>query len=239
MAQRAMPFFGEPAVAAEAAFEQQAFFEYHLYTLQRRSTLADRQVKQIELLSAEAVAVTKEYYLGPGIAGTLMDHYWDRAVPGLGEKVHPEVKVVFENTEANGLGIPLPAGLVRLNKRDPKDEAVEFIGEDRIRHTPRNEKLTLTVGEAFDVVAERKQVAFELNEGRRRLREEWEIEIRNRKENEAVTVRVVERLFRGINWEIEQHSHPFQRLEARTVEFPVEVKADETVKLTYTVRYTW
>ncbi len=224
--------------ASADAFEEKAFFEYHLYTLQRPSTLADNQVKQIELLTAESVAATKHYrFVSPNLRfyGGLNQR---PEVPGLGQTENVTIVLEFDNTEANGLGKPLPAGLVRLSKRDEADDALEFIGEDRINHTPRNETLALTVGDAFDVVGERRQTDFRIDTGRKTIVERWEIEIRNRKET-TVTVEVIEPLFRWSQWEIQESSMPFTKADAQTILFAVEVEPDATATVQYAVKYTW
>ena len=203
------------AAAPAPQFEERQFFEYHLYDLQRPTTLADRETKQISLFEPAAVReVAKKYTfdaqrLGPKVAVTLE----------------------FKNSQAAGLGLPLPAGKVRIYKED-QGGAQEFAGEDQIDHTPRDEKVRLSVGKAFDVVAERKQTDF------RRLSDRvtetaFEIAVRNRK-REAVTVVVVEHPFG--DWEIVQRSHEFTKKDAVTVEFPVKVPAGAEVKVTYTVR---
>ena len=206
-------------VAKEAApFEERELFEYHLYELDRRTTVADRETKQIALfLPARVNAVQKRFTFDA-----------DR----LGPKV--VVTLEFENTQANGLGMALPGGKVRVYKQD-EDRSQEFVGEDRVDHTPRNEKLRLTVGRPFDVVAEKKQASF------RRISDRvaeaaYEIEVRNRKK-EAVTVIVVEHP-QG-DWTITERSQEFEKKDATTIEFPVRVAADGTAKVTYTVRYRY
>ena len=138
----------------------------------------------------------------------------------------------IENAEANNMGMPLPAGTVRVYKADPRGN-LQFLGEDRIEHTPRNETVRLYIGDAFDVVGTRREV-----ENRRisdNVREiTVEVEVRNRKET-PVTVDVVERVFWG-DWEILQSSHPSERLDARTAQFTVELGPDETETVRYTAR---
>ena len=143
------------------------------------------------------------------------------------------------------MGMPLPAGRIRVYKRDAADGSLEFIGEDVIDHTPREEEVLVKLGSAFDIVGERRLVSFE--HGREDnvpadrddyVQEEVEIKLRNRK-REPVTVLVKENLYRWINWEITARSHEFEKQDARTVHFPVTLEPDEEVILTYTVRYTW
>jgi len=205
-------------MAAEAApppFAERGFFEFHLYDLQRPTTIADRESKQISLFEpADVKNVEKKYTFD---------------AERLGNKVN--VTLEFKNAQASGLGMPLPAGTVRVYKQD-KDGSQEFVGEDRIDHTPQDEKVRLALGKAFDVVAERKQTNF------RRISDKvtessWEIDVRNRKK-ERVTVIVIEHP-QG-DWEITQKSSDFTKKDAQTVEFPVTIEAGGEGKLTYTVR---
>jgi hypothetical protein len=206
----------EDMMAAPAPqFEERALFEYHLYDLQRRTTLADRETKQISLFEPARVGnVEKKYTFD---------------AQRLGSKV--AVSLEFQNAKSAGLGLPLPAGKVRIYKEDT-DGTEQFVGEDQIDHTPQDEKVRLAVGKAFDVVVERAQTAF------RRISDRvtesaLEISVRNRKP-EAVTVVVVEHPTG--DWEITQQSHPFDKKDAFTIEFPVKVPAGGEVKVTYTVR---
>lgn len=227
-----------PSAAPPDQFEEKAFFEYHLYTLQRQTTLADNQIKQIELLSANEVPVRKIYRFDSSPMSFYGGLNQRPEVPGTKESRKINVVLELTNREEDKLGMPLPAGLVRLNKRDPDDGSLEFIGEDRIDHTPRNEKITLTVGDAFDIVGDTTRTDFKVETGRKMMTESWEIEIRNRKE-EKVTVEVYATLFRWSNWQITQHSQDFEKIDAQTILFPVEVEADGEKKVSYTVRYTW
>jgi len=202
-------------MAAAPQFEERQFFEYHLYDLQRPTTIADRETKQISLFE-------------PATVGSVEKKYTFDA-QRLGNKV--AVTLEFKNSKAAGLGMPLPAGKVRIYKEDAGG-AQEFAGEDRIDHTPQDERVRLSVGKAFDVVAERKQTDS------RRLSDRvnetaFEIAVRNRK-REAVTVVVVEHPYG--DWEIVQRSHEFAKKDAFTIEFPVKVPAGAEVKVTYTVR---
>jgi hypothetical protein len=207
---------GRPMEMAGApAFEEEAFFEYHLYTLDRTTTLADKETKQIALFQPTGVDVEKQYEFAA----------WK------GEKVR--VVLVFENSKDKGLGLPLPGGIVRVYKADRR-ERLQFIGEDRISHTPRDEEVRLFLGDAFDIVGERKVL------DRRRIsdrvrEEDIEISLRNRKESGEVEI-IVEELLYG-DWTILQSSLPYEQKEAQKAEFRVKVPAGEETILTYTVRY--
>jgi hypothetical protein len=136
------------------------------------------------------------------------------------------------------LGIPLPAGRVRVNQANKADGALEFIGEDVIEHTPRNETVRIRLGNAFDVVGERKQTGFHVDTAGKTITESFEIDVRNRK-TEAAAVTVREYLYRWSQWQVTARNHDFEKRDAQTIDFPLQIPADGTAKLTYTVRYTW
>jgi hypothetical protein len=203
------------AAEAEPQFEERDFFEFHLYNLQRPTTIADRETKQISLFQPATISgVEKKFTFDAQRSG-------------------PKVVVTleFDNKSSSGLGMALPAGKVRVYKKD-SDGSQEFVGEDRVDHTPRNEEVKLTVGRAFDVVADRKQTEHR-RLSNRVSENSYEIELRNRKD-EPITVQVVEHI-QG-DWEIIQFSHDYKKKDAFTVEFPILVPADGTVKMTYTAR---
>jgi hypothetical protein len=143
----------------------------------------------------------------------------------------------FVNAETNQLGMPLPAGKLRFYRRDD-DGQLEFTGENTIDHTPRNETIRLTTGNAFDLVGERKQTDFHIDTGDKRLDETFEIALRNRKTS-PVTFRVVEHLYRWNNWTLTAKSDDYTKKDAQTIEFNVPVAPDQERKVTYTVHYTW
>ena len=149
-----------------------------------------------------------------------------------------DVYLGFKNSADNNMGMPLPSGRVRVNKLDAADVTLEFIGEDKIDHTPRNENVLIKMGSAFDVVGERRQVGFSVDTSRRTMTEEIEVKLRNRK-REAVTVIVKENLYRWVNWQITSKSQDFEKQDARTIHFPVKVAADGEAVVRYTVQYTW
>jgi hypothetical protein len=205
-------------------FKEEAFFEYHIYTLQRRTTVKDNQTKQISLLSATDIPVDKKLiYRGAA-------YYYrtrHREVP----KQKVEVFIEVSNKKEHNLGMPLPNGTVRVYKRDTGG-SLQFIGEDSIDHTPKDETIKVKVGEAFDVVVERKQTVWE------KIRDKtyevaFEISIRNHKEDDVV-VKVIEPV--PGDWKMLRSSHDYEKTDAHTVEFDIPVARDKETKLLYRVR---
>jgi hypothetical protein len=209
---------------AEAEFEEKVFFEYHLYDLKRKTTIKDNETKQISLLKALDVAIQKEFL----VYGTKTYFTRPRSEPIAKQPISVYIK--FKNSEDNNLGVPLPAGIMRVYRDE--DRSLQFIGEDRIPHTPKDEEIRLKVGEAFDVVAERVQTDY--REVTSKLYEsEWEITVKNHKEKD-VTVGIVEPLLG--NWQIIRSSHPYQKVDASTIRFNVNVPSNQEVKVSYRVR---
>jgi hypothetical protein len=213
------------AKVAEAT--QEALMDYHLYSFERPTSIADNQTKQLALLSASAVPVRREYLL----AGN--EYYYRDRYGQIGQKIKPAVFIEFEN-KGGQLGKPLPAGIVRVYAKDSKG-AAQFVGEDRIEHTAKNEKLKLRLGEAFDITAERKQTNY------KRIADNvtessWRIELRNAKD-EAVTVRVQEPL--PGDWEMIQESQKHAKDSARVASWNVVVPPGDKAVLDYTVRVKW
>ncbi len=233
--------YAAKAEAAPAApqFEEKSLFEYHLYTLQRPATVADNETKQIELVTAPALPVSKTFvYDGANLRGYGGWYYGSRDNRDLGVPSNTKVSVYleFDNKESGGLGVPLPKGTVRVFKRD-SDGSAQFIGEDAIDHTPKDEHLRIKLGEAFDIVGERKQTSFKTVVSGHVYDESFQITLRNHKK-EATTVRVVEVLYRWSDWEIRQESTRHEKIDSQTVVFPVTIPADGEAKVDYTVRYT-
>lgn len=213
-------------VASPAPFAEQSFFEYHLYSLQRPTTIKQQQTKQVSLLSADKIPVTKRYvFFGA-------PRYFQTRYTGLLPKQKVGVFVEIANKKEHNLGMPLPKGTLRVYKADG-DGSLQFIGEDRIDHTPKDEMVKIKMGDAFDIVGERKQtdwrmIADNLYEAA------FEISLRNHKE-EAVTVRVIEPMMR--DWEILTSSHRHEKTDAHTAQFEIPVAQDGETKLTYRARY--
>ena len=213
------------ADAAQGGFEEKPFMEYHLYTLKNKSTLLNNQIKQIQFIEpVENVKVNKK------LVYELSSLNW------LNRKNKVQVKIEFDNKIENSLGIPLPKGKVRVFKRDSSDNAVEFVGEDSINHTARDEKLSLYIGDAFDVVAETKITSAKHSTGYQR--ETKEIELKNSK-NEDVVVYVKERVAKGYNLNISDNSSDYEKEDAYTMVFKVNIKANSNAIIEYTSTVTW
>lgn len=225
------------------AVTEKSFDEYHLYNVERATTLRDRETKQVEFVRADGVTSTR-FYVYDG-AKLNMNQYrgWsaDRLMQQreFGTQSNNRVWVMreFENTKDNGLGIPLPAGKTRFYERDD-DGQLEFTGENAIAHTPQGETVRVYTGDAFDLVGERKCVSFNINTSERWVDELFEIAVRNRKQ-EPAEIRVVEHLYRGANWEIRSANLEYATTDVQTVEFRVPLQPDEEKKVTYLVHYTW
>ena len=217
-----------PAAAPVPGITQQALFEYHLYTLERPTTLANNQTKQVALLQAAGTPVRKELLL----AGD--PHYYVAQVGEIGRRLKVGVFVEFENREAGGLGLPLPKGVVRVYQRDA-DGRAQFVGEDRIDHTPKNEKVRLRLGDAFDVTADKKQTDYRVRQqpGKRdAIETAYEIVLRNAKA-EAVTVTVREPV--PGDWTMLQESQRHAKAAAGTAQWQVSVPAGGSSTLAYRV----
>lgn len=222
---------------------EKAFDEYHLYTLARTTTLHDRETKQVEFVRAANV-LTKQLYIYDGVKidpNRYNGWNWEniRNNAEYGTESNPKIWVMreFSNSEANHLGMPLPKGRVRFYRRSD-DGQIEFTGENVIDHTPRDETLRIYTGNAFDLTGERRRTDFKLDTRGQKLDETFEIKVRNHKK-EAVDVRVVEHLYRWINWDVPVHSDSFKKTDSKTIEFPVTLAPDEEKVITYTAHYSW
>ncbi len=204
--------------------EEEAFAEYHLYTLPRRTTIKQNQSKQVSLLSASDVGVKKLYEYRGNVA-----YYSSKIAPLKNENV--DAFLVFKNSEANRLGVPLPEGVIRVYQED-KEGTLQFAGEDRIKHTPKDEEVKLRLGKAFDIVGERVQKDFQ-KIGPNITESEFEITVRNHKAIDVV-VDVVEPMCG--DWTIVKSSMEYEKKDAFTVLFHLPVKADSESKVSYRVR---
>jgi hypothetical protein len=206
---------------------EQALFEYHLYTLPRKTTVADNQTKQVELLSAANVSVTKTLELRGS------PYYYRQQTPDLGTRLKVGTYVTFHN-QGGDLGIPLPAGVIRVYKRDTSGTA-QFIGSDRIDHTPKGEVVRLHLGDSFDVTANKKQTDFHIVDGIT-FESAYEIVLRNAKKT-AETVLVVEPI--PADWTVLQTSSPFVKSSSSTASWTLTVPPGGSTTLTYRVRVVY
>ena len=229
------------ALAAPAPVTEKAFDEYHLYTLPRPTLLRDREVKQVEFCRAADVPAARLYVYDGAQLGVYGG--WDpemaRTRPDYGTQSNTRVSAMLEfvNNKSAGLGIPLPRGTMKVYRTD-SDGARQFVGENVIDHTPAGEKVRLYLGNAFDLVGERRQTSYRVDTSKENADESYEIKVRNHKKEE-VEVRVVEHLSRWATWKIGTASDPYDRTDSRTIEFRVKVPPDGEKIVTYQVRYTW
>jgi hypothetical protein len=217
-----------PATAAQE-MTQEAFSDYHLYTMGRKTSINNAQTKQVSLLEGTGVPVTKRY-----VVEGQQWYYHNQRHPGSPIKDLVQVYYQFKNEQKGGLGIPMPAGTLRVYQQDSKG-GVQFVGEDRINHTPKDETLNVKIGNAFDVVCERNQIDFQRISGNV-YEFEYEITVRNHKAT-AVSVEVNEPI--GGSWRMLRASHEWTKTAAWAAQFKVPVAPDGTAVLKYRVRVTF
>ncbi len=215
--------------AAAPAMVEEGLFEYHLYTLQRPTTISNNQTKQVSLLSATRIPVIKEFLLKG------QNYYYRGSYGKIGQKLKVGVFVEFENKEESNLGMPLPKGVVRVYKNDKSGNA-QFVGEDRIDHTPKNEEIKLKLGDAFDVTADKKQTNFKkataIGKYSQAYTASFEIVLKNAKD-EVVEV-VVHEPIPG-DWKMKHESHAHKKVASGTAEWIIKVPAEGKTKLSYDV----
>ncbi len=227
--------------AAPPVVREKSFDEFHLYTLQRPTSLRDEETKQVEFVRSTGIHAQRLFiYDGAQMAQYA---YYNpeqiRSDANYGTASNPKVWVMeeFKNSDTNHLGIPLPKGKLRFYRRDT-DGHLEFVGENMIDHTPKDETIRVFTGNAFDVTGERKRTNYRVDSNQRWMDETFELRIRNHKK-EAVDVRAVEHLYRWTNWKISEQSSQFKKSDARTIEFPVTIAPNGEQVITYTVHYSW
>jgi hypothetical protein len=225
----ASPAALESRMEDSAQMRQESLFEYHLYTLDRPTTISDNQTKQVALVSAANVPVRKELVLRGA------DYYYMSSYGDLGQKLKVGVFVEFDNKNGQ-LGVPLPKGIVRVYKKDSAGNA-QFVGEDRIDHTPKNETVRLKLGEAFDVTADKKQTQFQKQSGSGRYNYTYDaafqIELKNAK-SEAVTVKVQEPI--PADWQMLSETHPHKKATSNTAVWTITIPPEGKTVLNYKVR---
>jgi hypothetical protein len=222
-------------------FQQKELFEYKLYSLQRRTDLGGAETKQIELVSAMN-AVARKMLIYDGLDQSW--RYWlnnagYRGQQNFGEQGNPKVGVyvAFRNDEKSGLGLPLPKGRIRVYKKDD-DGKEQFVGEDLLDHTPKDEEVRLYLGNAFDVVGQRAQTDFKNLAFNRGVEETVQIKVRNHKK-EAAEVMIYEHPWRWNEWSIVKSDSQYEKVDQSTIRFPVKIAPDKEKTVTYTIRYSW
>jgi hypothetical protein len=230
----------EDAVSSPAV-TQKAFDDFHLYDLNRTVALHDGETKQVQFIDAAGVSMKRSYLyngLGAQIQPIYAGNVYQNQGYGLGNE-NTKVVVVEEikNSETNHLGMPLPAGRVRLYRRDA-DGQMEFVGESLIGHTPTEETVKIPTGSAFDLKGSRRQTNFHVDYNAHQMDETFEITLTNQKQ-QSVNVSVIEQMYRCENWEITSKSAEFKKRDSQTLDFPVQVPAKGKTVLAYTVHYTW
>jgi len=216
------------AMGAAKVVTEKSFDEFHLYTLGNPATLRDKETKQVEFVRATGVKAERLYVFEGA------QHYNRRGVSSAGKvQVYRE----FKNSEANKLGIALPKGKVRFYSQDG-DRQLEFVGENQIDHTPKDETIRVLTGNSFDLTAEHRMMNNTEDGSNRVATQTFEIKVRNHKK-EPVEIRVLEHATHGGNWTLTAQSQPHEKKDATTFEFRVPLKPDEEKVITYTIRYTW
>jgi hypothetical protein len=227
--------------AAAPVVREKSFDEFHLYTLERPATLRDNETKQVEFVRSTGIQ-SQRLYVYDGAQVNQYAYYSPEQIrnePGYGTASNPKVWVMQElkNSETNHLGIALPKGRLRFYRRDT-DGSLQFIGENTIDHTPKDEMIRVYTGNAFDIVGERKRTNYRVDSNQHWMDETFEIRVRNHKK-EPANVRVVEHLYRWTNWKLAEQSHTSKKRDAQTIEFPVTIAPDGEQVVTYTVHYSW
>lgn len=215
--------------AAAPPMTQESFSDYHLYTVGRKTTINNSETKQISMLTGTAFPVQKRY-----VVDGQAFYYRNAQHPGAPIKDLVQVLYQLKNDEQGGLGMPMPAGTVRVYQADSRG-GLQFVGEDRIDHTPKNETVNLKIGNAFDVVAERKQTDFQ-KIATNVYELEYDITLRNHKTT-AINVEVNEPI--GGTWRILRSTHTYTKTDAWAAQFAIPVPADGATTLTYRVRVTY
>ncbi|MEO7156726.1 MAG: DUF4139 domain-containing protein, partial [Vicinamibacterales bacterium] len=218
-----------PRAAAEERMAQESFSDYHLYTVGRKTTINNSQTKQVSMFDGTGVPVAKRYV----VEG--QNHYYRNQLhPGSPIKDSVQVYYQFKNEEKSGLGLPMPAGVLRVYQQDSKG-GTQFVGEDRIAHTPKDEMLNIKIGDAFDVICERNQTDFQ-KIAANVYDVDYEITLRNHK-GTAIQVEVNEPI--GGTWRMLSSSYQWTKTSAWAAQFTVPVPADGTAVLKYRVRITY
>ena len=220
-----LPMIERTMAASSTPMTQESLFEYHLYTLAHNTNIADNQTKQVALLNAANIPIQKEYQIG---GSRSLYHGRDNE---LGSKLPVNTYILFTNDEASRLGMPLPEGIIRAYKEDQHGNA-QFIGEDNIEHTPKNEKIKLKLGTAFDITARKKQTAYK-KITKQLVESEYLFELNNAKD-QNVTVKIIEPI--PGDWRILSESHPHKKTSSNTASWSIDIPSNSKATLRYRVQ---
>ncbi|HWB59115.1 MAG TPA: DUF4139 domain-containing protein [Chthoniobacteraceae bacterium] len=224
----------------EAIVTEKAFSEFHLYTIGAPTTLRDHETKQVEFVKAQKVKAPR-IFVYDGVAVDYGTYPMQRGSGDYGIPMNKKVWVLreFKNSKENNLGIALPKGRLRFYQQDDDDgKQLEFIGENEIDHTPKDETIRVYVGNSFDLAGERRRTEYKVSKANHTVDETFEIKLRNHKKD-PVEIRAVEHLSRYDNWEIDKKAEEYTKVDSSTIEFHVPLKPDEEKVITYKVHYTW
>jgi hypothetical protein len=225
--------------AMEAPVTEKAFSEFHLYTISRPTTLRDHETKQVEFVRAQGVNAPRIFvYDGATMSYGVWPMYRGSGDYGIPTNKKVWVLREFKNSKENNLGVPLPKGRLRFYQEDTDDRSLQFIGENEIDHTPKDETIRVYMGNSFDLAGERRRTDYKVNNSNDWMDESFEIKLRNHKK-ETVEIRSVEHLSRYDNWEVKEKSDEFKKLDSHTIEFRASLKPDEEKIITYRVHYSW
>ncbi len=220
---------------------EKAFSEFHLYTISAPTTLRDKETKQVEFVKAQGVKAPR-IFVYDGATMSYGEYQGQQGEGDYGVQSNKKVWVLreFKNSKENNLGVPVPKGRLRFYQQD-EDKQLEFIGENQIDHTPKDETIRVYVGNSFDLAGERRRTDYKVSRSNHSVDETFEIKLRNHKKDEIVEIRMVEHLSRFDNWEIKDkdRSDPFTKLDSHTIEFRNTLKPDEEKVITYHVHYSW
>ncbi len=221
-----------------AGFAEKPFDEFHLYTLGRTTTLPNNSTKQLELFQAARQVPARRLLIYDALGTQFFGEPYTERDPGIAANTKVATYLEFRNDTGSGLGVPLPAGRVRVSRLDGADGSAEFIGEDVIDHTPKDSTVKLKLGNAFDVTGERRQVDYKIDTRAHWVEEEIEITLRNHKP-QPVEVQVREPMYRWSNWQMLTHSPQYQKDSAQLIHFDVSVPKEGTAVVRYRVHYSW
>ena len=221
-----------------SGFVEKPFDEFHLYTLGRTTTLPNNSTKQLELFEAARQIPARRLLIYDALGSPAFPEPFTEREPGFAANTRVDTYLEFRNDAASGLGVPLPAGRVRVARLDSADGSPEFIGEDAIGHTPKDATVRLKLGSAFDVTGERRQVDYKVDTRARWVEEEIEITLHNHK-SQPVEVQVRESMYRWSNWRVMAQSQEYRKDSAQLIHFDAAVPKDGTTVIRYRVHYSW